>query len=799
MPDFSDLLHAARTLRRSPGFTLVAVACLALGIGANSAIFALVDAALLRPLPYPVPDRLVTLREVSRKGAEMPVSDPNFQDWKARTRSFDGMAEWGLGPTTVLGADRATRATLAPVSRGFFDVMGRRPAIGRTFTADEHVAGASPAAVVSDHFWREHLGAARDVIGRPLEADGRTFTIVGVMPPSFTFPDRADLWIPVELYGSLGARTAHNFQVIARLRPGVTLDQARREMNALTARIAGEQGSNDDAAAASVVGLQDRLVGSARGHLAILMGAVLCVLLIVCLNLAGTLLARDRARAREMAVRTALGAGRARLVRQLLGESLLLAIVGGAAGLWLARIAAHALAALMPAELAGAAPPALDLRVALFTSGIALAAGITVGLFPALRSSRVDLRAVLAEGGRGATRRGGRLRAGLVAGEIALAVVLLTSAGLLLRSLARLLGVDPGFDARGVATITVSPPGSRYTTPDAAMRYYQRVLDRVAALPGVAQAGSATAAPLAPGDHSNGAFAVEGGTSAQGYGEYRVVDGDFFRALRIPLLQGRDFGPDDRPGGMDAVIVSRSLADRSWPGADPLGRRIRFLGMDDQPDRWLTVVGVVGDVRDRALATAGDPTAYLYAPQRPYRTTDGMTFVVRTNGDVDALLPRLRDAVRDVDPNVPAQLATMEHWVRASSADRRFLATLLGAFAGAATLLAAIGIYAVLSYMVVERRREIGVRMALGARRADVLRDVVARGLVLAAAGLAGGVALALALARVMASQLYGVTSTDAATYAGVCALLALVALAASWLPAWRAMRVDPMIALRGD
>ncbi|MGH7624994.1 MAG: ABC transporter permease, partial [Gemmatimonadaceae bacterium] len=638
-----DVRYAFRTLRRSPGFVAVALICLAMGIGANTAILSVLDAALLRALPYPRSEQLVALREQTAKGNTPAVAYPNFADWRERSRSFSALSGYGVGPNAVLGAHQAVRANVAAVTSGFFSVMGAGAAVGRTFASDEQAPGGNAAVVVSDRFWRDQLNGSRKALGTQLETWGMTFTVIGVMPPGFSFPEDADLWIPAEAFGvaNLGSRTAHNFRVVGRLRDGVTLDQATRELDHIAARLKAQYGSDDDAVAVSVKSLHEQLTGSMRGELALLMGAVACVLLIVCLNLASALLARDRARSRELAIRTALGADQIRITRQLLTESLLLAVAGGAAGLWLAKFGIRALLALAPAGPLGTTTVSLDGRIALFTLALSLATGLLFGLGPSLRASRVSPRRALAEGGRGNTRSAGRFRSGLVVTEVAVAVVLLTGAGLLLRSLSHLVAVDPGFDAQDIITADLYPSGSRFQSDDALRGYLDRAVGSVTDLPGVTAAGAIDGLPLS-GNGSDGGFAVEGGASADGYADYRLVDGNYFQAMRIPLLRGRLFGDQDAPNGNDVTVISQSLARKYWPGDNPIGHRIRFLGMDIYAERWLTVVGVVNDVRDVNLATPGGPTAYISARQRPARARSGMTVVVRTTGKAGTLGPVLR-------------------------------------------------------------------------------------------------------------------------------------------------------------
>lgn len=794
----SDLRLAIRSLRRNAGFATLAIGCLALGLGANTMIFSIVSAVLLRPLPFPQPDRIVSLREVNIKGNAIAVSEPDFRDWLERARSFSAMAGYEIGPTTVLGADRAVRARYAPVTHGFFSVLGVGPQLGRTFTAGEHHTGANPVAVISDRFWRAEFGAAHDVLGRRIQLEGLTFTIVGVMPPSMFIPDDADIWTPVEVFGSLGTRTAHNLRVLARLRPGVLLPAATHEMNAIAAQLRTAYGSGEDATGVETMTLHDSLGGPLRSRLSLLMGAVVCILLIVCLNLSSALLARDRDRSRTLAIRTALGASRVQLVRQLLVESVLLAVCGGVLGLVLASTGTNVILAAVPAGLPAGTHVTIDVRVALFSIGLAIVTGIVFGLVPALRAARVSLRDALANGARGSTQRGG-LRAGLVVAEVAIAVVLLTGAGLLVRSLRHLMAVDPGFDPRGVVVAELDVSRNAYATPDAARAYYDRVLDAVRTLPGVRDAGAITDLPLSDG--ADGGFAIEGGAQASGDADYHVVDGDYFRTMRIPLLEGRFFGDADRPGAPDAVIVSRSLARRYWPGLDPIGRRLRFYGMDDHADRWLTVAGVVGDVSEISLARSGVPTAYIAIAQRPERAWSQLMVVVRAANDADAsvLVPSLRARIAAVDAGVPITVSRLTRHVDAAAGPQRFTTVLLGSFAAAAIVLAAVGLYAVLAFGVSERRREIGLRMALGARGGHLVRMIMGQGVSLTLAGLTVGLVLAAMLTRLMSGLLFDVAPTDPLTFAAVGAMLVCAAALAGWLPARRAVRIDPLVVMRGD
>jgi predicted permease len=761
-----------------------------------------IDSVLLRPLPYEEPDQLVTLWEVNEHGTEVHVTAANFLDWQAQSRSFSGLAlhssyNFG-GPATVLGGREATRAWTASVSADFFRIFKVQPALGRGFTREELQPGTAGVAVVSHRFWQEQLGAAPELVGRTLEVHGETRQVVGVMPPEFGYPASTDIWVPMSPDAAEGRR-AHNWQAVGRLRNGVSLTAARSELNQLARRIKAEHGEDADAVAAKVTRLQDELVGPLRRPLVLLLGAAVLVLLVACTNLASTLLARGTARQREIGVRVALGAGRARLVRQLFTESALLSVLGAVAGLVVAELLLQLLTALAP-SLPQAEGIRLDRRVLVFTLGITLLTSLLFGLFPAVRAAGSSLGTVRRSATRGGSERSrtGVWRA-LVGGEIAMALLLLVGAGLLIRSFWGVLGVDPGFTAEDVLTVELAPPATRYPEDPDIAAYYQRVIAELGGLPGVEDVGLVNHLPLT-GVSWNGSFDVEGRGKEVGYADYRVASGGYFGAMDIRLLRGRPFDERDHARAPDAAIISRSMAEEFWPGQDPLGQRIGNLANDSwiYGDRWLTIVGVVEDVRHGSLTAPAGPTLYVHYLQRPNRAFSAFA-TIRTGPPPETLTGPVRTQLQALDPQVPSSFATMAERVAGSVADRRFMLAILGLFAAVALLLAAVGIYGVVSYSVERRTREMGIRVALGAEPSGVLGLVVRESMRVVLVGIGVGIAGALALSRLMRGLLYQVSPVDPPTFWVVALLLGGIALLASYLPARRASRVDPVIALRSE
>jgi putative ABC transport system permease protein len=797
-----DVRFGARTLVRRPAFTALAVVTLALGIGANAAIFGVIAGVLLTPPPYAAPERLVTLWEVGESGNTIHLATPNFLDWQSQSRSFEAMAthpsyRFG-GAVAVLGGAEPVRVLAAGVSGDFFRVLGVPPALGRTFGAAEATPGVAPVAVVSDGFWRAQLGANRDLAEITLGIAGFTIPVIGVMPPGFRYPDETDVWVPDPLTDG-GDRTSHNYAAIARLAPGVSVEAAQRELSAIAGRLHEEYAGDIDAVDARVTPLREELAGDARQPLLLLLGAALLVLLIACTNLASTLLARAGARRLEFAVRSSLGAGRPRLLRQLFTESLLLAALGTAAGLALAWALLRVVAVIGTAAAVRQAALTIDARVLAFSLALAVLSAVLFGLVPALRLPQ-DTASVLREGGRGtAGPVGGRLWNVLVAGEVALALVLLVGAGLLVRSFAQVMAVDPGFDARDVLTAELSLPSSIYPGDTAVARFHGRLLDELRSVPGVASAGVASHLPLG-GARINGSFEIEGQGEDSGYADYRVATDGYFQAMGIPVLEGRAFDERDVIGAPTVAVINRAAALRFFSGVEPVGRRIRNLANDEwyYGDEWITIVGVVGDVRHGGLLSDAYPEVYVSARQRGLRAREA-ALVVRAADLTPALVSAVRDRVRSIAPDVPVQLRTMRERIGGSVADRRFAMLVLGAFASVALLLAGVGIYGVVSYVVERRRREMGVRLALGAAPAGVRAHVIAGAMRPVVAGLVLGGIASLGLTRLLQGMLYGVSPFDPATFAAVLLLLGGVALFACWLPARRTTRIDPMITLRAE
>jgi putative ABC transport system permease protein len=689
--------HSIRVLTKNPGFTLVAVLTLAIGIGANTAIFTVVNGVLLRPLPYPEPDRIVRLWEQTDRAPEVSVSTPNFRDWRERATSFEVMAAYQGGRETVLGGKDPVFADVYLVTSGFFDVFAIEPSIGRTFTAEESRPGGAPAAVVSHAFWERTLGGNRDLTAVSLKVADFPVRIVGVAPAGFAYPAGADVWVPKELIPDDTGRTGHNLDVLARLRPGRTLAQATSEMDALASRLQIEYAGDNDARRATVKTLHEALTGGSRELLEILLASVGLVLLIACVNVASTLLARGEERRKELAIRSALGASRARLIRQLLTENLLLAVAGGLGGLLVAVWLLRVLLAVNPSALPRAEAIGIDVSVLKFTLLLALLTPLIFGLVPSLQVSRTELRDVISEGGRAGSQFRGRIRSALITAEVAIALLLLVGSALLIRSFWNVITVETGFDARGVVTAEMVLPGSKYPDEGRSAAFYRDLLPVVRALPGVRAAGAINAFPLT-GSDAGGGFYFESDpdprATRRGAG-YRVVTSGYFVAMGIPLVKGRYIEDTDDSGREIVAVVNRDFVSRYLPDADPIGRRFRYFGMDSLDDPFMTIVGVVGNVRHRSLVSGSAPEVYVSYLQRPRRTRGPMTIAVRPSAEsLSAALPAaLRQTIHARDPDVPIELSSFEERFGLSVADRRFTMLLLGAFAGVALLLAAVGIY----------------------------------------------------------------------------------------------------------
>jgi len=805
----SNIRYSIRVLRKRPGYTAVALATLALGIGANTAVFSLVNGVLLRPLPYPDADRLVHARERSGTGQTMRAAWPNFADWRERSTSFTALAAYnGPGTSTVLGTGTPLRASTTTISHGFLRTLGAVPALGRDFVADEHQLGADPAVLVSDGFWRTYLGGDPELAGHRLSVLGRDVRIVGVMPAGFDYPPGTEIWSPLELAEQGTSRSAHNYEVIGRLRDGVSIERANADLDAITARFLEDDPSVAEEEwfeeyfpqSALVESLHASLVGTSDRALYILLGASGLLLLIACTNLASTALARGTHRQREIAVRKAIGADSRRVLGLLFTESVTLAIAGAALGLGLAALVLRLVPALAPDVLPAFATVSLDPTVFGFALLVALLTAVLFGVLPSLGLVRTGLTDALRTGGRsGPGRSRAVLWRGLIASEVALALVLLTGSGLLIRSFFAVLAVEPGFDTQNVLLATMSPPGTKYADGDARAPLYQRILEEVEALPGVDVAAWVSSPPLQ--GISNGMVDVEDGPVPAVSGDYQLVSARYFEAVGVPLLAGRTFDDTERRETEHHVIVSKAFADLAWPGENAVGKRMTSGGMDDYWDeeKWATVIGVVGDVRQRDLTRPASPTYYFPYVQRLSRSWS-MTAVVRPErADAPGLGPAVREAVRSLDPDVPVTLSTIEMSVSRVVAERRFSLAVLVGFATIALLLACIGIYGVVAYTVARRTREIGIRIALGARPAAVRRLVRAATLADVAIGGVAGLALSLALTRVMQSLLYEVDPVDPVTFAAVLGVLCATAWLAAMIPALRGSRVDPSIAMRAE
>ena len=790
-----DVRYGVRTLRRSPAFTFVALSTLALGIGATTAMFTVVHAVLLRPLPYPRSDRLMRLAYDYPKSpffTEGGISDRQWVDHRSRYRAFARVAAMTSGLVTLTNAGDPVRLQGASVAAGLFETLGITTALGRTFGPDDEQIGGEPVVILGDALWRERFGADSTVVGRPITLDGVRHTVVGVTPPRFAYPLDARLWRPLRI--QLAPNRFQLLSAVGRLRDGVTRAQAVAELDALAAADRAR-----DSMVSRVTPLKDTVVGDVTRSLLVFAGAVGLVLLIACANVANLLLMRATTRRREMAVRAALGAGRRRLVRQLVTESALLWVGAGIAGAGVAMAGVRALLALAPAgRIPRHGEIGVDAPALAFALGVSLGTGMIFGLIPAIRATGSGVRDALAATARTMTGRDGRLRGALVMAEIAIALVLLTGAALMVESFVRMRRVELGFRPAGLALLTVDLPDATYPSAAAMQAAHQAVLDRLARIGGVASASAVNFVPLG-GAMIRGDIKVDGRTIPPGYvvAKPSVTPG-YFRTMGIRLRVGREFTAGDAESSPRVAIVSQSVARQIWPDVNPVGQRISNKD-DPGPGDWLTVIGVVDDVGQTSIDTHREPAIYQTIQQLTQTFFLGhMSFVVRAVGDPALLVPEMRRALRDVDPNQPiGSIGTMESAISATVAEPLFQARLIGAFSVVALVLAAIGIYGVVAYSVAERTHEIGIRVALGAGRADVVGMVLRRLLVLLVPGVAFGVIGALATTRVLSSLLFEIRPNDPATFVSVAGLLAAVAIVAGLAPARRASRVDPLVALR--
>jgi putative ABC transport system permease protein len=804
---WQDLRYGLRVLRTRPAFTIIAALALALGIGANTAIFSVVNTVLLKPLAYQDPDRLVLVWEhVPQYGFPHNTPAPaNFLDWRAQNSVFSGMAAMAGTSFNLTGGGDPLRITGHNVSAEIFPLLGVAPLHGRTFTPEEDKPG-NRVVVLSHGFWQRRFGGNPGIIGQTITLDGNNWTVLGVMPAGFRLLDRTDeFWGPIAFTPQdANRRGSHYLQVIARLKDGVRIEQAQAEMSTIASRLEAQYPRSNSGVGAAVSSIREEFVGDLQTGLWVLFAAVGFVLLIACANVANLLLARAAARSREIAIRSALGANRLRIIRQMLTESILLSTFGGALGLLFAIWGVSLLAALAPNELAEVRAISLDRTVLFFTLPISLGTGLVFGLAPALQASRPDLNETLKDGGRSGADGGRRstLRSALVITEVALAVVLLTGAGLMLRSFARLQSVDPGFRADHLLTMRTELSGEKYARNESRTNFYQQVLERVRAVPGVASAAMISFLPMTFNGGSN-IVTVEGRPPVppgqEQLGVVRTATPDYFQTMAIPLREGREFGEQDTAQSQLVAVINEMMARYLWPGENPIGKRFKF-GRADSTSPWLTIVGVAGSVRQFELEREAKPEIYMPPTQMRERWLAPRDLAIRTTTDPEAVAAAVRRAIWSVDANQPiADLQTMEEIVARSIAAVRFNMILLGAFAGIALLLAAVGIYGVMSYLAAQRTKEIGIRVALGAQVTDIVKLVARQGAVLISIGLGIGLGASFALTKLMASLLYEISASDPVTFIVIPAVLGFVALAACLVPARRAARVDPLEALRSE
>jgi putative ABC transport system permease protein len=818
-----DLRFGIRSLAKRPGFTAISVLTLALGIGASTAIFSVVDGVLLRSLPYPDANQIVQLREVNERGGRMAFAEPNFLDVRARSHSFQGVAQYSGQLATITGGSEPVRASAYTVSADFFNVLGVRPIVGRTFAPEESKAGGAPVAVVSYGFWQRLLGGKPDLTGTSLRVMDQSLNVIGVMPAEFAFPRNAEIWVPREIFPGEISRTAHNWSVVARVRPDVTVEQAYADVNAIARQLKQEQGKDMDGVDFAVVPQQEYMVGNVRGALLMIFAAVGFLLLVACANVANLLLAQVTTRQREFSVRAALGATRSRLARQFITENLLLVLVAGALGVLFAFWGVNLLLGLNQQALPRMSEIGVNARVVGFTLGLSVLIAVLLGIVPLLRFSTKDLEASLREAG-GATlgSAGQHSRNLLVVAQMALTLILLVGAGLLGKSFYQLMRIDPGFRTESAVAMELSlpnppmdesrykklmdsynrlmergeapPEDTKFNAEEERQRLFQQqLLERLGNTPGVIAAGTINYLPLAGGG-PDGNFLVNNNPARRGHAEYRLASAGYFAAMGIPLLRGRTFDATDQANAPNAAVVSQSFVKKYFANEDVIGQTIQFGNMDGDL-RLLHIVGVVGDVHDYGVDVAVGPTVYGNALQRLPSST--WNVVARAQAEPGSLVPVMRETVRSLDSQLPLKFRTLDQVFSSSLDQRRFSLVIFGVFGVAALLLAAMGIYGVTAYVVTQRTREIGVRMALGAQLADVLKMVLRYAMTLVVIGTIVGLAGAYAVTRVMSSLLFEVTPTDLVTFVAVPAVLLLVALVACLIPARRATKVDPLITLR--
>lgn len=818
-----DIRYGFRSLAKRPGFTAIAILTLALGVGATTAIFSVVDGVLLRPLPYPQPEEIVQLREVNVRGAQIPFAEPNFLDVRARSHTLEAVAQYAGSLTIVTGASEPVRAMTVSVSGDFFNVLGVMPFAGRSFTPEERKPGGEPVAIVSYGFWQKLLGGRSDFAATPLRLMDHNVTVVGVMPPGFAFPRDSEIWIPRELFPAQTSRSAHNWSVVARLRDNIGIEQANAEISQLAKQLKLEHGKDIDAVDFAVVPQQEYIVRNVRSALFMIFVAVGFLLLVACANVANLVLAQVTTRQREFALRAALGATRLRLARQFITENLLLVLVAGALGILISFWGVNILLGLNEQSLPRLNEIGVNGRAVAFTLALSVFIAVVLGVLPLFRFSTRDLETILRQAGSGARGYSGRrLRSFLVVAQMALTLILLVGAGLLGKSFYRLLQIDPGFRTESAVAMELSLPSARgdekryktlmdsyrrlmergeapnaiteFSVEEQRQRLFQKqLIERLSATPGVIAVGTISHLPLTGGG-PNGTFLINNDLSRKGDADYRRASAGYFAAMGIPLLRGRTFDDTDEVNAPNAAVVSQSLAQKYWPNSDPIGQTIQFGNMDSDL-RLLHIVGVVGDVYDYGVDATVAPTIYANSLQRLPSST--WTVVARAQTEPAALVPPLREAVKSLDPQLPINFRTLDQVFSSSLDQRRFSLVIFVAFGTAALLLAAIGIYGVTTYVVAQSTQEIGIRMALGAQRMDVLKLILTNAMSLVLIGTVIGLIGAYAITRVMSHLLFQVTPTDIVTFGLVPLVLLTVALVACLIPARRATRVDPLVALR--
>jgi putative ABC transport system permease protein len=811
---WQDFKYGLRQLRKNLGVTAIMVFTLALAIGATTAIFSVVYGVLLRPLPYPDANRIMAIFEVTSKGHPSRLADPNFDDFRDQNRSFQAIAKYTSDVVSVSGASEPTRTTIAAVSSDFLRVLGVEPMLGRDITASDAKKGAARTVLVSYGYWKQHLGAPRDLSQSHLKIEGAVYSAIGVLPPGFQFPQDVELWLPADLDGENPSRTSHNYSAIGRLRDGVTVAQANQDISAIARRIHAASNEQNDYLLKDgmVLPLQDSITGNARPALLVLLGAVGFLLLVACANVANLLLAQASVRERELSIRSALGAARGRLIRQFLTETFLLSLAGGGLGVLGAFAGVAGLLALAPQSLPRLDSVSISIPVLAFALLLTAAVAAGLGAFTAIRATSGDPRGGLAEGGRGQAGSQGSQRVGqiIVAAQVAITLILVIGAGLLGRSLMKVLEVNPGFRVDKIVAMDVSLPWVEDPKAKASQGvFYSNLIDRLKQIPGVRKVGAASNLPLVDGGLPDGMFLLlspnevpknfDGfGSLAQqkeriGNADFCVASEGYFQVLGIPLIRGRIFDERDGANSPHVAVISESLARDRWPNQDPIGHTIEFGNMDGDL-RLLTIVGIVGDTHEYGLDAPPRPTVYVDLFQRPRAE---MTLTMLSDADTRSVTAAARGILQDLNPEIPAKFQTFSQIYSASMGSRRFNVLLIGFFGITPLLLATAGVFGVMAYSVSRRTREIGVRMALGAVSGDVLGMILGQGLRTITIGVMIGIAGALALTRTVASLLFGVTATDPLTFVGVTLLLVAAGLLACYIPARRATRVDPLVALR--